>query len=337
MIKKTFRIFRNLFLATVLPALFAGTPPAAIGVVISDGKFQMNDAPSTGSASVADGSSVLTGTTSVSIRLSGGGRAIFGVDSRGAVFTDHLVLDQGSARIAGYSATANTLRIRAVGNASANVLLMGKVVQVRALTGNVHVFSAAGVNVANLVPGLALNILTPKPGLATSSSLTGCVSQSEGRYEVTDETSRVTAELRGGNLSPGERIRVAGAALPGLKTPDGLSQVLKVAKVTRLSGACKVFQAVADTDQVAPIGAVIAGEAAAGAAAAGATAAGATAAGAAAAGAGAATVGAVATVGAATAIGTASMVAGVTAVAAAATAGAVAVYSAAAPATLSNQ
>ncbi|MDP8989494.1 MAG: hypothetical protein M3N41_05355, partial [Acidobacteriota bacterium] len=249
MITKLVQIFRNCFLATVLPAIIAGTPGAAIGVVISDGNFQMNNAPSTGSATVLDGSSVVAGPTSVSIRLSGGERAIFGADSRGTVFGDHLVLNQGSARIAGYSASANTLQIRAVGHASAEVFLMGKVVQVAALTGNVHVFSGGGVNVANLVPGHPLNIQPPPPGQATSSSLTGCVSQSGDRYEVTDEISRVTAELRGSHLSPGEKIRVTGVSLRDLKTPDGLSQVLKVTNVTRVSGTCKILRQVADTDQ----------------------------------------------------------------------------------------
>jgi hypothetical protein len=313
MITKRFRIFRALFLAPILPALFAGPPPAAIGVVISDGSFQMNNAPSTGSASVADGSSVVTGPTGASIRFSGGGRAMFGVDSRGTVYSDHLVLDQGSARIVGYSATANTLRISAIGNASASLLLTGKVVRVTALAGNVRVFSSEGVDVANLVPGLTLNILAPKPGLATSSSLTGCVFQNGDRYEITDEISRVTAELRGGNLSPGEKIRVTGVALPGLKSPDGLSQVLKVTKVTRVGGTCKVLPDVPDTDvaDVATAGSAVAV---------------------------AGTVGdaAVATVGAASGIGTDSIVAGA-AVAAGATAAVVGVALKSSPATLSNQ
>jgi hypothetical protein len=223
----------------------------------------------------------------------------------------------------GYSATANTLLINAVGNASASLLLVGKVVRVTALAGNIRVFSAAGVNVANLVPGLTLNILAPKPGLATSSSLTGCVSQNGDRYEVTDEISRVTAELRDANLSPGEKIRVTGVALPNLKTPDGLSQVLKVTKVTRVGGACKVLPDVADTDMTgvaAAEAAVAAGAAVAVAGAVGGAAAGA----------------AVGTVGAAAGIGTGSIVAGA-AVVAGATAAVVGVSLKASPATLSNQ
>jgi hypothetical protein len=370
MITTRFQIFRICFLTTILPAALAATPPAAIGVVVSDGNFQMNNAPSTGSATVFNGSSVVAGPTSVSIRLSRGERAMFGADSRGTVFGDHLVLNQGSARIAGYSATANTLQIRAAGNASAEVFLMGKVVQVAALTGNVHVFSAAGVNVANVVPGLALNIQPPEPGLATSSSLTGCVSQIGGRYQVTDETSRVTSELRGSHLSPGEKIRVTGVSLRDSKTPDGLSQVLKVTNVTRVSGTCKILREVADADQrfdnvgsagspepevgavatgpevatavippvigataAGPAGGAVATGSAVGAAATG-SAVGAAATGSVVGAAAAGTIPAVAA-GAATGIGTVSIVAGVTAVAAVTTTAAVAA-STTTP-TLSNQ
>jgi hypothetical protein len=241
---------RNALLGTILPVMFVAAPVVSgtvpnIGVVISDGSFQMNNAQSTGSATVTDGSSVLTNGTGASIRLTGGGRVMFGADSRGTVYSDRLVLERGSALIAGYSAKANSLRISADGDASATVSLKGKVVQVAALTGSVHVFSAAGLNVANLVAGEALDLQAPKPGLEVASSLTGCVSRTGDTYLVTDEISRVTAELRGGTLKAGEKIRVTGRSSLQEQAGGGSSQVLRISKVTRLSGGCKVAMAAA--------------------------------------------------------------------------------------------
>jgi hypothetical protein len=214
-----------------------------IGIVVSDGNIKLNNALSTGSATVTDGSSVQTDETATSIRLMGGGRAIFGSASRGTLYKDRLILQQGSARIAGYSAIANSLKVNAEGDSSAAVSLRGKVVEVAALTGTVSVYSAAGVNVANVMAGEALDFSPQEGGAVTASSLTGCVAKSGEAYLLTDETSKVTVELRGGSLKAGQKIQVTGIPASGVAPAPGASQVINVSQVTKLRGGCKMSAA----------------------------------------------------------------------------------------------
>jgi hypothetical protein len=215
--------------------LLAATLP--IGVVVSDGHVRLNNIEAAGNATVLDGSSVQTGASS-SIRLNDGARIVFGADSRGTLSKDRLVLEQGSAKIAGYSAQASSLKIDADRDSSATVALHGKVVQVAAVTGNIHVFSAGGVNVANLLPGDAVNLEPQDAGASAPSSLTGCVVKKGGSYFLTDETSKVTVMLHGHNLTAGERLQVSGrmAAEPNAKAdaPKGLT----ILSMTVVSGGC---------------------------------------------------------------------------------------------------
>ena len=109
-----------------------------------------------GNTTIFNGTTLQTQQSPSQIRLKDGAQLSFDSDSRGKVFSDHVDLLQGSAKISNYSANASGLSIRAEGNSSANVSIKGNVVEVAALTGNVHVFNKAGVNVANLLPGHAL-------------------------------------------------------------------------------------------------------------------------------------------------------------------------------------
>jgi hypothetical protein len=216
--------------------LLAATLP--IGVVVSDGHVRLNNIEAAGNATVLDGSSVQTGGNSSSIRLNDGARIVFGADSRGTLSKDRLVLEQGSAKIAGYSAQASSLKINAGRDSSATVALHGKVVQVAALTGNIHVFSAGGVNVANLLPGDAVNLEPQDAGASAPSSLTGCVVKKGGTYFLTDDTSKVTVVLHGHNVTAGQKVQVSGrmAVEPNAKAdaPKGLT----ILSMTVVSGGC---------------------------------------------------------------------------------------------------
>ena len=70
------------------------------------------------------------------VRLKDGAQVRFDTDSRGKLFSDHVDLQQGSARIWDYSANASGLNIQAEGDSSATVTMKGNVVEVAALTGD---------------------------------------------------------------------------------------------------------------------------------------------------------------------------------------------------------
>jgi len=213
---------------------------SGIGVAMSEGNILINSSSAAGNATIFNGSTLETQSASSQVRLNDGARLRLASDSRGTVFSDHVDLQKGSASITGYSANANGLNVRADGQASATVSMRDQgVVEIAALTGSVHVFDAAGMNVANLLPGRALDLRPQDAGANAPSSLTGCAVRSGGNTLLTDETSNVTVQLRGGNVKTGQRVQISGAMVPNATPPSGATQVINVTDVKQVGGPCK--------------------------------------------------------------------------------------------------
>ena len=218
--------------------LAAGT--TGIGVAMSEGNILINSSSAAGNATIFDGSTLETRATVSQIRLNDGAQMRLASESKATVYKDHIELQKGSANITGYTANASGLSIRANGKASASVSMRDQgVVEVAALMGDVHVFNAAGFNVANLAPGRALDLRAQEAGASAPSSLTGCATKSGNNILLTDETSNVTVALRGGNVKTGKRIQVTGAMVPNTSAPSGQSQVINVTNVKEVGGSCK--------------------------------------------------------------------------------------------------
>jgi hypothetical protein len=213
---------------------------SGIGVAMSEGNILINSSSAAGNATIFNGSTLETLTAASQIRLNDGARLRFASDSRGTVFSDHVDLQKGSASITGYSANANGLNVRADGKASATISMRDQgVVEIAALTGSVHVFDAAGMNVANLVPGRALDLRPQDAGANAPSNLTGCAVKSGSNTLLTDETSNVTVQLKGGNVKTGQRVQITGSMVPNATPPSGASQVINVTDVKQVGGPCK--------------------------------------------------------------------------------------------------
>jgi len=210
----------------------------AIGVAMSEGTILVNDSQTPGNTTVFSGTTLQTQRTSSQVRLKDGAQLRLDSESRGQLFSDHVDLQQGSAKISSYSANANGLSVRAEGDASANISLKGKVVEVAALTGSVHVFNAEGMNVANLLPGRALDLRPAEANSNLASSLTGCPVKSGNSFLLTDETSIVTAQVRGADLKVGTRVQVTGSLVPNAKPASPATQVIAVTNVKEVGGTC---------------------------------------------------------------------------------------------------
>ncbi len=240
-----------------------------IGVAMSEGTIVVNDAQTPGNATILDGSTLQTQRSSSQVRLKDGAQLRLDADSRGKLFTDHVDLQQGSARISGYTANASGLSVRAADGSSASVAMKGDVVEIAALTGNVHVFNAAGMNVANLLPGRALDLRPQDAGASSPSSLVGCPVKSGDNFLLTDETSNVTAQLRGGKIKAGRHVKVTGSLVPNSTPVSPATQVISVTNVESAPGSCKKVGAAAAGAAGAGAAGAAAGGAAAGGAAAG--------------------------------------------------------------------
>jgi len=222
-----------------LGLLSAVTP--GIGVAMSEGSILINSSSAVGNATIFNGNTLETQTASSQVHLKGGAQLRLASDSRGTVFSDHVDLQKGSASITGYSANASGLNVRADGKASAAISMRDQgVVEIAALTGDVHVFNAAGLNIANLVPGRALDLRPQDAGASAPSNLTGCAVKSGSNTLFTDETSNVTVQLVGGNVRAGRRVQVTGSMVPNATPPSGATQVINVTNVKEVGGACKV-------------------------------------------------------------------------------------------------
>src|ERR1019366_7058589 len=176
----------TLFLTGVISLPAATT--RGIGVVMSDGgSILINDARTAGKATIFAGSVLQTQSGMSQVRLNDGAQVRFAAETRGTIFADHVDMEKGSARISsprvsgtsfsGFAANADGLNIRAGGDTTATVsMLPGRTVEVAAVTGDVHVFNAAGINVANLLAGEALDLRADAGAAAPAgpSQLVGC-------------------------------------------------------------------------------------------------------------------------------------------------------------------
>ena len=224
--------------SSTLTLLSAATP--GIGIAMSQGNILINSASTAGNATVFNGNTLETLTAASQVRLTGGAELRLASDSKGTVFSDHVYLEKGSARIAGYSAYAKGLNVRAEGSSSATVSMREQgVVEIAALTGNVHVFNASGVNVANLLPGRALDLRPADAGASAPSSLVGCAVKSGDNTLLTDETSSVTVQIRGAIVKAGRRVQLKGSMVPNASPASGATQVINVTDVKEVGGTCR--------------------------------------------------------------------------------------------------
>ena len=247
--------------------LAAAETAPAIGVATSKGRMIVDSGESPRNATIFDGSTLQTELVGSHISLKSGAEAWFGAESRGKFFKDHVDLEKVSANLSKYGANANGLSIRTEGGAS--VSIHGKAIEVASLSGDVHVFNAQGVNVANLVPGKALSLTPQDAGASAPSSLTGCPVKTSTGLIMTDESSDVTVQLRGGKITPRKRVTITGSMAANATPVKPATQVIDVASVKEIGGPCKMGTASAAAAGAAG-GAAAAGAAgAAGAAAAG--------------------------------------------------------------------
>ena len=250
---------------TINLGLMSAAGPS-IGVAQANGDFSIDGAKVTGNATLFEGSRVETGNAASRLQLGSGTKVQLASNSRGRVYRDHLILENGSGQFQAakdYQVEVLSLRIApAQGGSSAKVIVKNSnKVQVSALNGAVSVTNRKGILVANLMKGTALEF-TPQehPGAPAMSTMTGCLRKHEAHYLLTDETSNVTVELKGAELEKNvhHRIRITGTGQTGATPYAGATQLIQVSTLETLGG-CKTHAFPAGAAIVAGI--VVAGAA----------------------------------------------------------------------------
>lgn len=121
--------------------LWAATP--AIGVATAVSTFSVDSSLVTGTASIFDGTEVRTTTSPSDLHLQNGVTVRLATRSAGTVYSDHVVLREGAARVdnfSDYTIEARQLQIQAESPAAqALVRLAGKTVEVASIGGTLKV------------------------------------------------------------------------------------------------------------------------------------------------------------------------------------------------------
>jgi hypothetical protein len=226
MLSKTY--LAGVFLAASTAA-FAST---AIGTAITRGDIRVDGYAINGNATLFEGSTVETSQTTATVRLQKGTQIKLGSDSEGMLFSDHLNLMQGKGEVrstGSFEVDASGFHVISKEPDSRGVVAVngaGKIA-VSAVAGEFEVTDDAGNALGNVVTGKAMSFALPGE---ESSSVEGTVSESGGKYYLTDKQGQ-QFELQGKGLGKfvNKLVRVTGS----VKTEGGVS-VIAVSKVAVL-------------------------------------------------------------------------------------------------------
>jgi hypothetical protein len=180
-----------------------------------------------GNATLFDGSVVETGQATADLRLEKGTEITLSSGSRGTLYRDHLVLQQGASELAANSTfqlQANGLRVTANEPNSRGVVSLkaGNMVEVATLSGSFGVTNSNGVLLASVRPGHALSFAMQAPtasGKSTTFTGTGMVTEESGQYFLTIETGE-KYKITCGDLTKyvGKKVQVTGTVQAGAPT-----------------------------------------------------------------------------------------------------------------------
>jgi hypothetical protein len=162
---------RDLIVVTVsLSMTHAFAASATIGIATAKGNFRVDDSTVAGNATLFEGTSVETGLTTGELRLASA-RVAMASMTKGAVYQDHLSLEQGKIQWTGgsaFRATAGGLEVVGAGvDSTALVVRKGDELQVASLAGTVNVVRAGGELIRAVPAGMAFSF-GPDPQGATA-------------------------------------------------------------------------------------------------------------------------------------------------------------------------
>ncbi len=238
-----FRCSVILLLAGVLVSSLAAPP--AIGIATARGSFRVDNSPVQGNATLFEGTTVETLAVSSSLWLKAGGQVEVGAASRSQIFTDRMILEKGEGKMEyapSYRLEAQSLRILPDSEgAGARVVVRepGRV-SVTALTGQVRVTTSDGLLLARLEPGRSLEFQPQAGGAAAPLALSGCVSATDRRFFLAEQTANVNFELSGDDLARfvGLRVEIVATELRNVDLAGGAARVVRVSQIKRVAGGC---------------------------------------------------------------------------------------------------
>ena len=211
-------MFRKLqitaILACMLSNAMAGT--VSIGTASARGSIRVDNYNVKGNATLFDGSVVETGKASADLRLKKGVQITLSSNSRGTMYVDHAVLQQGASEVAAsgsFQLLANGLRITPnAPNSRATVSIKsGDTIEVASLAGGFGVTNDHGVPLANIRPGRVVSFAMQAGANPNEFSGVGLISFDNGTYYLTtDENVRYALTCKDFQKYVGDKVIVTG-------------------------------------------------------------------------------------------------------------------------------
>jgi hypothetical protein len=220
-------------------SFFAIAASPSIGFIKSNGTFRVDGSTIRGNSTLVEGDLVETTDARSTVQIGSIQIALL-PDSRAKLYNGRAVFEKGS----GVASSADKYVIEALGlrvapatqDSVVQVDLRGATdVAVTARSGAASVYNHAGVLLASLHPGEALDF-EPQAGAAAAMKITGVLERKGTQFLLSDETTHLAEELRGLDLANylGLRVEIEGSIIPGVTPAPGASHVVSVVSVKAL-------------------------------------------------------------------------------------------------------
>jgi hypothetical protein len=237
-------MLRKLQLAVILSCMlsYAAAGTISIGTASARGNMRVDHYMVEGNATLFNGSVVETDKASADLRLNKGATITLSSGSRGTMYSDHAVLEQGESEVAasspfqlqanGLHVTPNTPNSRGVVSLKAD-----KTVEVASLDGSFGVTNDHGVLLANVSPGRVVSFAMQVGANVEEFSGVGLVTFENGTYYLTtDENVKYVLTCKDLHKFVGDKVEVSGA-LQGLAgQPAGGAGTLLCVKAMDING-----------------------------------------------------------------------------------------------------
>ncbi len=195
---------------------YASAGTTSIGTANVRGEMRVDSNSVKGNATLFDGSVVETGLASADLRLNKGSEITLSTGSRGTLFSDHLVLQQGESELAAsgpFQLQANGIHVtpNAANSRGVVSLKAGNTVEVASLRGSFGVTNDQGVLLANIRPGHVVSFAMQAKAIPNVFSGVGLVSFENGVYYLTtDEDVKYVLTCKDAHRYVGDKVVVTG-------------------------------------------------------------------------------------------------------------------------------
>lgn len=221
-----------LSLLIIKPLLSAsGVANPAIGLAVSNGKFQIDGFQATTNGTIVNGTTVENQKSPSHVSLNTGTHLDLAAETQGQVFSDHLVLSFGSVQTqshAHYKILANGLQVEAAAPDSVFRVKRPneKDIRVECVSGDATVQSVGGVLVARVLPGEAMDLGRVSDATSTAAKVSGCLQQAGTHFVLRDQTTHVVVEIKGADVASHLGTSVSILGFGEGSTTTGISQLI---------------------------------------------------------------------------------------------------------------